>query len=81
MILIDRRKELGYSQSKVAQLSGLPRTLIINLEVGNRKLSHLLFYQAAALCQALDISFEEYYNSVCCNQYQNWVIERMKSNV
>lgn len=77
MFIIERRLELGFSVDKVARLSGLPRTLIINIECGMRKLSVLPFFQAADLCKALDIPLDVYYNETCCNKYDRWCVEEM----
>lgn len=80
MILIERRRELGYSQDKVSRLSGLPRTLVINLECGVRSLKLLPFYQTAALCNVLDISIDTWYTAVCCEDYDSWLRKRRVDN-
>lgn len=51
-----RRAELGYTYEALAERSGLSRTGVINLEVGNRVGSLTTWY---ALAHALDLPFGE----------------------
>lgn len=73
MIMIERRRSLGYSMDKVSRLSGLPRSLIINLETGVRSLRLLPFYQGCKLAETLEVPLDVWYTSVMSPDYFQWL--------
>lgn len=76
MILTERRKELGLSQDKLHQLSGVPRYRINRLELGLESISSVPFYQIGALASVLDIPLTAVYTYSTSDVYKKWTHRR-----
>lgn len=77
MLMIERRKELGYSIDKVSRQTGIPRSVLLRIEQGLVSLKLLPFYQSLPLIRFLDIDPDIWYNYIMSDVYQEWVKHRI----